>query len=303
LLYFVKPDETALQDLWDYIAAARPAVESALERHRPVAPAGVPTRFNEAARYALFPGGKRLRPVLTLLAAELAGGAAARVMPAAVAVEFIHTASLIFDDLPCMDNAAERRGKLSLHAEFGEGLAILVALSLLNASYGLVFQCETDAATGARAHRELVAGIGANGMVAGQSLDLAEIALPVASAAQFESWRNLKTSALMLMALRVGAVLAGADDAQLAAVSRYAARLGDAYQISDDLLDLNEDAALAIHAARPATLAHAHGAAAAKKRVNTLAGEAKAALRQEFGDARPARLLGALADYVAARSQ
>ena len=283
-------------NIWDYVAQARPGVERALERYLPVAPPRVPSAFNEAARYALFPGGKRLRPVLTLLGAELVGGAAAEALPAACAVEFVHTSSLIFDDLPCMDNAAARRGRESLHAKYGEGLAILVALAFLNAAYGLVLtELNGDAAQGLAAHRELVDCIGERGMVAGQSVDLANNNAP-------ESARNLKTSALMRLALRVGALRSGANAGQLAALSRYAELMGDAYQISDDVLDLREDAALSADAARDFTLAQTRGASVARQRVNSLAAAAKAALLDVFGPARPALLLCDVADYIAARA-
>ena len=126
-------------ELWQYIEKHRAQIEKSLREHLPLAPPKIETRFNEAVEYALFSGGKRLRPVLTLLGAELFGGKPELMMPAAVAGEFIHTSSLIFDDLPCMDNAPERRGKTSLHEKFGEGLAVLVAIGFLNASYGLIF--------------------------------------------------------------------------------------------------------------------------------------------------------------------
>jgi geranylgeranyl pyrophosphate synthase len=119
-------------------------------------------------------GGKRLRPVLTLLGAELVGGKTDLIVQPACAVEFIHTSSLIFDDLPCMDNANERRGKASLHEKFGEGLAVLVAIGFLNASYGLVFVNHSGMPERAMAaHAEIVECVGASGMVGGQSVDLA----------------------------------------------------------------------------------------------------------------------------------
>ncbi|MDQ3089298.1 MAG: polyprenyl synthetase family protein, partial [Acidobacteriota bacterium] len=126
-------------DLWQYVEKHKPNIEKSLREHLPLAPPNIETQFNEAVEYALFSGGKRLRPVLTLLGAELFGGTAEIILPSAVAVEFIHTSSLIFDDLPCMDNADKRRGKTSLHEKFGEGLAVLVAIGFLNASYALVF--------------------------------------------------------------------------------------------------------------------------------------------------------------------
>ncbi len=301
-------------DLWDYIAQVRPELEKALMRRLPVAPDRVETQFNEALHYALFPGGKRLRPVLTLLGAEIVGGRVDEVLAAAVAVEYVHTSSLIFDDLPCMDDASERRGRLSLHTLYGEGLAVLVALALMNASYGLIFdgaKTNERAARAIDAHRELVECIGARGMVAGQSVDLAESSNRLArhdfsATADKESHaedavRNLKTSALMRLALRVGAILSGATKGQLIALSRYAELLGEAYQTSDDLLDLREDAKLTLTAARRATFALERGAADAKKRLANFIAEAKAVLTAEFGRTQPTQLLCDMADYIAAR--
>lgn len=288
-----------LKPLWDYVAAIRPAMETALAQHLPVAPAHIPSQFNEAAHYALFPGGKRLRPVLTLLGAEVVGGQTHDALAAAAAVEFVHTSSLIFDDLPCMDNAAERRGRTALHHRYGEGLAVLVAIAFLNSAYSLVLQTNGGANETARAvaaHQELVECVGESGMIGGQSVDLAAHVLLAP-----EAVRNLKTSALMRLALRVGAIRAGGTARQLAALSRYAALMGDAYQISDDVLDLIEDADTANDFSRAATHAHAHGADAARQRVAQLVNEAQAVLHETFGATRPVKLLSAMADYIATR--
>lgn len=307
-------------ELWNYVARVRPEIEEALLRYLPVAPALVETQFNDALCYALFPGGKRLRPVLTLLGAEIVGGLASEVLAAAVAVEYVHTSSLIFDDLPCMDSASERRGRSSLHTRYGEGLAVLVALALMNASYGLMFDgVNAEQATRAvNAHRELVECIGARGMVAGQSIDLAEsddhkhddfgaVATDKVSDRNEarevvdDAVRNLKTSALIRLALRVGAILSGATDGQLAALSRYAELIGEAYQTSDDLLDLREDALLSTATTRRATFANERGAKDTKERVAHFVHEAKNVLAAEFGTTLPARLLCDMADYIAAR--
>ena len=232
-------------ELWQYVEKHRSQIEDALRKYLPLAPPKIETEFNEAVEYALFSGGKRLRPVLTLLGAELFGGRAEAMLPAAAAGEFIHTSSLIFDDLPCMDNAPQRRGKTSLHEKFGEGLAILVAIGFLNAAYGLVFVSHLEMPERAiAAHAEIVECVGASGMIGGQSVDLALAKGAAATADEnydFEQVRNLKTSALMRLSLRVGAILAGANYFELAQLSRFAQFLGDAYQLSDDLLDLEED--------------------------------------------------------------
>jgi geranylgeranyl diphosphate synthase type II len=286
--------------LWGYVERVRPEIERALSEHLPYAPEPFGRRFNEALRYALFPGGKRLRPVLTLLGAETIGGRLADVLPAAAAVEFVHTCSLVFDDLPCMDDAEERRGRASLHRRYGESTAVLVALSLLNSSYQLVFRCETGAhhARSVAAHAELVECIGTNGMVTGQSIDLAAGA---AEGDELGTVRNLKTSALIRTALRLGAILSGASARQLDALTRYAELIGNAYQISDDLQDIAEDAALAGAGGRPATLAFLHGAGDARRRVSMLLDEARAIVLDEFGPSGPPLRLCALADYIASR--
>lgn len=288
-------------NLWEYVEGVRPEIERALHKYAPSAPEHVGGRFNDALRYALFPGGKRLRPVLTLLGAELVGGTRACALPAAAAVEFVHTSSLIFDDLPCMDDAQERRGRAALHRRYGESLAVLVALALLNASYGLVFDGhgESDRAHAVRAHGELVECIGTAGMVAGQAVDLAVGGAPRDG---FDAVRNLKTSALMRMALRLGAILSGADARGLSALSTFAELLGQAYQISDDVLDLREDAVPAAGgSARLATFANERGAGEARRRIATLTAQAKGALVAEFGGGPAARLLCEVADYIAAR--
>jgi geranylgeranyl diphosphate synthase type II len=301
-----KPAETASKqsELWRYVGKYKPEIETALRNFLPLAPPNIETEFNEALEYALFPGGKRLRPVLTLLGAEVIGGNAITVLPAAIALEFIHSSSLIFDDLPCMDDAFERRGKTSLHEKYGEGLAILVALGLLNASYGLVFVNHLEQPTRAiQAHAEIVECVGASGMVGGQSIDLALAKGAVSSDSfekdySFESTRNLKTSALMRLAVRLGAILAGADYLQLSALSRFAELLGDAYQLSDDLLDLQEDGAIF---GKQKTFALNYGQDTARLRLKTLSEEAKRVLSENFPPNNARNCLTQLTDYLSER--
>lgn len=290
--------------LWQYVEKHKPSIEEALREHLPLAPPKIETPFNEAIEHALFSGGKRLRPVLTLLGAELVGGKPPAVIPAAVAVEFIHTSSLIFDDLPCMDNAVLRRGKPSLHTKFGEGLAILVGLGFLNASYPLVFVKHSEMPERAMgAHAEIVECIGASGMVGGQAVDLALASRndTVGSAENdfaTESVRNLKTSALMRLALRVGAILAGATYLELAHLSRFAELLGDAYQLSDDLLDLEEDGEI-FGENKP--FAMAQGKPSAERQLNQLVEEAKLILIENFPSNDARSCLIQLTDYLSER--
>lgn len=297
-------EENAKAGLWHYVESKRPQIEESLREYLPLAPAQIKTKFNDALEYALFPGGKRLRPVLTMLGAELVGGDADKVTPSAIAVEYVHTSSLIFDDLPCMDDARERRGKVSLHEKFGEGLAVLVGLGFLNASYGLVFvNHSTQPERAIKAHAELVECIGAAGMVGGQAVDLA-----IAQGAggdvstqtyESESVRNLKTSALMRLALRVGAILAGANDSQLNSLSRYAELLGDSYQLSDDLLDLEEDGE--IFNQNQTTFALEQGRDAAQLKLKTMIEEAKEILIDNFAPSSARDNLEQLTDYLAER--
>jgi geranylgeranyl diphosphate synthase, type II len=290
---------TESDNLWEYVEGVKPLIEKALRENLPLAPSHIETQFNEAIEYALFPGGKLLRPVLTLLGAEIVGGKVENVLSSSAAVEFVHTSSLIFDDLPCMDNASERRGKKSLHEKYGEGLAVLVGIALLNASYGLVFESTNIAAERQiAAHKELIDCIGASGLVGGQSVDLAVAYSSKSSfsATEFESIRNLKTSSLMRLALRVGAILSGADYMQLNALSRFAELLGDAYQTSDDLIDLEEDSEQ-----EQGTFAQKQGISDARFRVSNLISDAKEVLRNEFGNSSASNLLCAMADYIAER--
>jgi geranylgeranyl diphosphate synthase type II len=290
-----------IADLWQYVERSKPQIEDALQKFLPLAPAEIETEFNKAIEYALFPGGKRLRPVLTLLGAELIGGKSEPVLPAAIAVEYIHTSSLIFDDLPSMDNASERRGKKSLHVHFGEGLSLLVGIAFLNASYGLVFVNHTSMPERAiAAHAEIVECIGAGGMVGGQSLDLALAKGKSAGDAgnyADESVKNLKTSALMRLALRVGAILAGADYLELNVLSRFAELLGDAYQLSDDLLDLEEDSGLF----NQKTFALSRDADSSQRQLRILIEEAKRVLVENFPPSEARSCLVQLTDYLAER--
>lgn len=178
-----------------------------------------------AMRYGLFPGGKRLRPMLTLLAGEMAGGTFEQALPAACAIEFLHTASLIIDDLPCMDDERERRGKQAVHVQFGDDVAILAALALLNQSYAIFASSAQPRLT-----LEAVRCIGVDGMIGGQALDLR-------SPAANRSDRYRKTSALMRLTLTAGAIACNAPPRKVSRLAVAGEALGEAYQIWDDLAD------------------------------------------------------------------
>jgi geranylgeranyl pyrophosphate synthase len=185
--------------LWQYVEKHKPQIEKSLREFLPLAPPNIETKFNEAVEYALV-----FRRETIASGADFARRGTRRrkdglILPAACAVEFIHTSSLIFDDLPCMDNAPERRGKTSLHEKFGEGLAVLVGIGFLNAAYGLVFVNHAECAgTSDAAHAELSNASARREWSAGNRLIWRwRKARGDASDYESESIRNLKTSALM----------------------------------------------------------------------------------------------------------
>ena len=245
----------------------RELIEDALQDFLPLSRLESAARLNDAIHYAVFPGGKRMRPLLTLLGARIAGVPLDDALPAACAVEFLHTSSLIFDDLPSMDDAALRRGSATLHLVFGEDIALLAALALLNQAYAL-FGSNTCLLA------EAVACIGSNGMIGGQALDLAgKTAGPIS----FNS-RNRKTSSLMRLTLVAGAMAAGASPAAVGALASVGEDFGEAYQVCDDLLDQLQDA----RHQRPSHAAD-FGPQACREHVSGLLGRARRTLHAQFG--------------------
>ena len=206
----------------------RELVESGLVKYLPQSTLECSDRLNEALRFALFPGGKRLRPVLTLLGVQMVEGCIERALPVACAVEFLHTTSLIFDDLPAMDDATLRRGQPALHLVFGEAIAQLAALALLNQTYALFGRTPALIA-------EATSCLGTDGMIGGQAIDL-EIRCSRKSRIPFSA-RNRKTSALLRLTLTAGAIACDAAAEDIAALADAGECLGEAYQICDDLLD------------------------------------------------------------------
>ncbi len=227
-------------DLRHFAEKYLPQIEKSLREFLPPAPPKIEKEFYLAVETALFSGEKRIRPILTLLGAGLFGGKAQDVLPAAAAVEFIYTSSNIFEDLPFFNHRKNGRENVSLAEKYGEGLAVVVALSLLNAAYPLVFVNHIGMPERAmQAHAEIVECVGASGLVGGQAIDLkmAKGAEEDAFAddLHIESTKNLKTSALIHLSLRVGAILAGSDYLDSANLARFAGFFGDAFQLSDDL--------------------------------------------------------------------
>ncbi|WP_144350367.1 polyprenyl synthetase family protein [Sporomusa termitida] len=192
----------------------------------------------EAMRYSLFAGGKRLRPIMLMAAADAAGGCGADYLPVACGLEMIHTYSLIHDDLPAMDNDDYRRGKLTNHKIYGDGMAILAGDGLLTAAFStMLSQPNVQAATLINVVKEIAVAAGAAGMVGGQAVDLASAGQTV-DANTLKFIHQAKTGALFKAALRAGAMLANASPNQLAALTAYAEHFGLAFQITDDMLDV-----------------------------------------------------------------
>jgi farnesyl diphosphate synthase len=258
-----------------------------------VAAGGAPVRLVAAMRHATLAGGKRFRPFLTVECAALFGVEADRAIEAAAAVECVHCYSLVHDDLPAMDNDDWRRGRPTLHRAFDEWTAILAGDTLLTLAFELLAAPAAHANAAVRA--ELAAGLaraaGGAGMAGGQYLDLAadklgEPAQP--TAAHVERLQAMKTGALIRFACEAGAMLGRAGERQRQAVAAYGEHLGLAFQIADDLLDIEGDAAAMGKAARKdaakATLPAASGVAAAKQRLAALQAQAVAAL-ELFGAA------------------
>jgi geranylgeranyl diphosphate synthase, type II len=283
--------------LTNFISLHQPMIETALEQSLPLSAQHGAERLNQALRAAVFPGGKRWRPILTLLGAMTAGGDEQSAMPIACAIEFLHTSSLILDDLPAMDDARLRRGRAALHLIYGEGLAMLAALALLNQAYALLAR-----AGASRLIAEAARCIGPDGMIGGQAADL-DIRASRGSSHALAS-RQLKTSALARLTISAGAVAASADERDIAALARYGERLGAAYQICDDLLDeLGESATTGKNVGQDArhlrsTFTAQLGAEGAQRLALSLLAEGQQALRERFGERQPASLLIEAADMV-----
>ncbi len=248
----MRVDSTLSLDAW--LEHRRELVEDALDRYLPAPPA-VPPVLSAAMRYSLLAGGKRFRPALTLAAAEAVAATPSDIefaLPAACALEWIHTYSLVHDDLPAMDDDSLRRGRPTAHVVYGDGLAILAGDGLLTEAFGLLARepASSDPGMIARKLRTLAViaeAAGAAGMVGGQAVDLAaagqvrpthgESHAPL-DAAGLQAMHARKTGALIRAAAVAGAVMAGATEARIAAIARYAEDLGLAFQIVDDILDV-----------------------------------------------------------------
>ncbi|MPL84354.1 Farnesyl diphosphate synthase [bioreactor metagenome] len=192
----------------------------------------------EAMQYSLFAGGKRLRPILLMAAADAVGGNGLRYLSLACGIEMIHTYSLIHDDLPAMDNDDYRRGKLTNHKIYGEGMAILAGDGLLTAAFdAMLSQADVEPNHLLKVVREVSTAAGPYGMVGGQAVDL-ESEGKVLDHETIQFMHQAKTGALFKAAIRAGAILAGADDTKVDALTKYADCFGLAFQVTDDILDV-----------------------------------------------------------------
>jgi geranylgeranyl diphosphate synthase type II len=230
-------------DLKEYLEARRLMVEEALEIALPKQD-GPESRVVEAMRYSLFAGGKRLRPILCLAASEAVGGDIQSAMPAGCALEMIHTYSLIHDDLPAMDDDDLRRGKPTNHKVFGEAIAILAGDGLLTEAFVLL--SDYHALLPERAVQ--VIGVIAEaasyrGMVGGQVVDMLSQNKP-ADLETVQQMHSRKTAALIAAATESGALAGKGSEAQVAALARYGRAIGLAFQIADDILDIEGDTEL-----------------------------------------------------------
>ena len=282
------------------------AVEAALDRLvRPAPSASGQAKLTEAMRYAVLGGGKRLRPFLLVESARLFGVEEDEALPAAAALECVHCYSLVHDDLPCMDDDKVRRGRPTAHIAFGEATAILAGDSLLTLAFDILSRPSTHADASVRAEliQLLARAAGVDGMAAGQALDLAAEEHEMGPM-EVSRMQALKTGALFSFACDAGAVLGRADAPAREALAAFASAFGQAFQLADDLLDAEGDAALMGKAAAKdagrgkATLVALLGIDAARTRLQALVSDAGLALAP-FGT--KAATLEEAARFVASR--
>ena len=290
--------------LSEILQERREALETYLEERLP-GEDEEPKTLHRAIRYSVFSGGKRIRPVLTLLAAEAAGGRMENALPAAAAFECIHAYSLIHDDLPCMDDDDLRRGRPTNHKVFGEAMATLAGDGLLTFAFQMVAEGIADPQRARRTIEVMARAAGVAGMVGGQAIDiLSEGSDP--DPRRVEEIHRKKTQALIAGAAQAGAISAGADEPVERAITIYGERVGLAFQIMDDLLDeegTTEELGKTAGKDRSQnklTYPRIFGRAESHAKARELAEEAKAALAP-LGSGTD--LLASLADYIVDRKR
>src|SRR3954463_15724946 len=290
-------------ELTSYLSARQKEVDRALDRFLPRA-AVSPATLHKAMRYSLFAGGKRLRPILCLAAAEACGGKTKAALPHACAVECIHTYSLIHDDLPSMDNDDLRRGRPTCHKVFGDAIAILAGDALLTVAFEIAGHAKPVFRYNLRdVLREIAVAAGSRKLIAGQVADLEAEGRRI-KPTQLRSIHENKTAALLTTSVRLGAMAANVAPKQLAAITAFGRALGLAFQVIDDILDVTQTSeklgksAGKDLAAQKATYPAVLGLEGARKEARRLTRQAHRALGT-LGE--NAVVLRALADYLLAR--
>jgi len=296
-------------DLKAYLKEQCARVDAALDRYLP-RETELPHSVHKAMRYSVFAGGKRVRPILMLAACQAVGGDTEVVMPAACAMEMIHTYSLIHDDLPAMDDDDFRRGNPTNHKVFGEAIAILAGDALLTEAFRLMSNPAFAGAATPEARiaviHEIATRAGSYGMVGGQVVDMESEGKSDIDLATVQYIHARKTGALIRAAVVSGAILGGADENQLAAITRYGKAAGLAFQIADDILDIEgtteeigKDAG-SDQARGKATYPAVMGLAAAKQEARVMMDEALRALEIFGSEADPLR---EIAKYIVTRKK
>ena len=293
------------QSLKQFEARYRAEIERELFRNLPASQQRYTERFNDALHYAIFPGGKRWRPLLTLIGGFIVNAPLQSLLPAACAIEYLHSSSMIIDDLPMMDDADLRRGKSTMHLAYGESTALLTSLALMNHSYSLLsVACRRagNSEASGRLIQDATDCIGANGMIGGQVVDL-ELRSDDFGVEGLAS-RNLKTTALMRLMLTCGAIASGASTDATLALAKFGNALGMAYQICDDLMDdvsgLQFQAKTANQDRRHlrSTFVSEFGVVGAHRMAVELIDNAVELLMQKFGDREEVHLLATAASLI-----
>jgi geranylgeranyl diphosphate synthase type II len=291
-------------NLKDYLVTRQKLIDRALDRYLPKANTK-PVTLHRAMRYSLFAGGKRLRPILCLAAAEACRGKMDDALPLACALECIHTYSLVHDDLPSMDNDDFRRGRPTCHKMFGEGIAVLAGDALLTIAFEMVSRAKPKRRYDISALlREIAVAAGSQKLIAGQVADLEAEGKNV-TRRELQFIHENKTAAMLTSSVRLGAMSANADSRKLAAITSFGQRLGLAFQIIDDILDVTQTSEVLGKsagkdvAARKATYPAVVGLERSRAEAKRLTREARNAL--SVFTARDAEALHSLANYLVER--
>ncbi len=294
-------------DIAEYLEGKKRVLDGALEKILPKE-TDFPQSLHRAMRYTLFPGGKRMRPILAMTAYEVVGGKGDGILPYACSLELIHTYSLIHDDLPALDNDDYRRGRPTSHRVFGEAMATLAGDALLTEAFHLMsregLSGEVDPRVAIEVIDEISRAVGFAGMIAGQVVDIESegktVELPL-----LEFIHTHKTGSLILVSVRTGGRLGGATDGEMEALTRYGKAIGLAFQITDDILDVEGSQASmgkapGVDKARDKiTYPVLLGLEESKRRSNELIGQAVAAVKPFGSRGEPFR---EIAQYIGKRN-